>query len=63
MVDKAWKEFDIFKVSDEKDTSAFAKGTFLQTDIDTNGLTDLLIDEKYLLAFTNCRNGITKSIL
>ena len=56
-VDTAWKEYDFFENTGQKDTSTYGKGKFFKLDLDNNGLTDLIINGKYFFAITDNGNG------
>lgn len=56
-VNPDWKDYDFFEETNKNDTSAYGKGKFFKLDLDNNGLTDLVINGKYLFAITDNGNG------
>lgn len=56
-VDRDWENGAVFEPQEKEDTSAFGKGKFFKLDLDNNGLTDLVINGKYLFAITDGGKG------
>ena len=55
-----WKEFNFFEGT-TKDTSKYGKFKFFKTDLDNNGLTDLIINGTYFFAVVDKGNGNYKT--
>jgi hypothetical protein len=54
--DKYWQQ-EVFFEPTVTDTAKYGKNKFFKLDLDTNGLTDLVVNGKYLFALTDEGNG------
>ncbi|NOS93260.1 MAG: hypothetical protein HOP30_15175 [Cyclobacteriaceae bacterium] len=56
-VNRKWRKVQFFEDILTEESSTYGKGKFIKIDLDNNGLTDLIINAKYLFAVTDKGNG------